>query len=173
MRKSILAGLICLSAGLFLAAAGSYKPLDVKTGLWETTSTTSMNGAPPIPPEVMQRMTPEQRERFKAMIDKMGKGQTRTYKNCLTKEKLERNPFSQTKESCTQTIVTSTGSKMEVHEVCNNPDSKVDLTVNIEASDSEHVTGTIKSNVTGSGHNMNINGTFKSKWLGAACGDVK
>jgi hypothetical protein len=51
--------------------------------------------------------------------------------------------------------------------------AKSDVTVHIEAEDSEHVRGTVKSNVSASGNAMNVNGTFTSKWLGMVCGDTK
>ena len=96
---------------------------------------------------------------------------TRTSKSCLTKEKLEKDPFNDKEKSCTETVLNSTGSKMEVHEVCTEENMKSDITVHIEALDSENVKGTVQSNTSGGGNTMNINGTFTSKWIGAVCKD--
>jgi Protein of unknown function (DUF3617) len=171
MRNLTLWILICLSASILLAA-GKYQPLNVKTGTWETIYTTTVSGAPPIPQEMLDKMTPEQRTRFDTMMKKMATGTptTRTSKTCLTKEQLAKNPFNDRK-SCTETVLASTGSKMEIEEVCMEENAKTNAKVRIEASDSENVKGWVQSTVTGSGRTMNVNGTFTSKWIGAVCKD--
>jgi hypothetical protein len=172
MRKWMLAIAVCLGAGL-VWAAGSYQPLNVKTGLWESTWSSTVTGQPPIPPDMLAKMTPEQRARFEAMMSKMAHGTSDTRKSCLTKENLEKDPFNRGDKSCTETVVSSSSHEMNVHEVCTHENSKMDVSVHIVASDSEHVTGIIKSNMTGSGHNMSVDGKLTSKWLAPVCGDVK
>jgi len=169
MRKPALWILLCLSASVALAA-GTYQPLHVKLGTWETTFTTAISGAPPIPQEMIDKMTPEQRARFDAAMGKMASGtpRTRTSKSCLTKEKLEKDPFSD-RQSCTEKVLTSTSSKMEIEEVCNEENAQSDSKVRLEAIDSENVKGSVQTVVTGRGKTMNVNGTFTSKWAGAAC----
>jgi hypothetical protein len=73
---------------------------------------------------------------------------------------VERDPFNREGKSCTETVLASTGSKMEVRELCVQENSTHDVTVHIETADSEHVEGTVKSNMSGGGHTMNMNGTF-------------
>lgn len=169
MQKIALWTLSCLSASILLAA-GKYQPLDVKLGTWETVYTSTVSGAPPIPQKMLDKMTPEQRARFEAAMSKMASGtpKTRTSKSCLTRERLEKDPFNDRK-SCTVTVLSSTGSKMEIEEVCQEEDAKSDSKVRIEATDSENVKGWMQSTVTGSGKTMNLNGTFTSKWIGTAC----
>ena len=175
MRKLILLSVICLGTGLVLTAGGQYQPLNVKTGLWETSWTSSVSGRPPIPADMLEKLTPEQRARFEAAMQRMASQtpKSRSNRSCLTKEKLERDPFNEKDKSCTETVLTSTGSKMEVREVCTQENATTDMTVHIEAVDSEHVRGSVKSNTSGGGNTMNVNGSFTSKWLGAACGDTK
>jgi Protein of unknown function (DUF3617) len=170
MRKIVLWSFACLSASILLAA-GKYQRLNIKTGTWETTYTTTVSGAPPIPQEMLDKMTPEQRTRFEAAMSKMASGtpRTRTSKTCVTREKLQNDPFNDKEQSCTHTVLTSTGSKMEIEDVCADEDSKSDSKVRIEASDSENVKGWVQSSVTGRGKTMSINSTFTSKWVGAAC----
>ncbi|HVA01381.1 MAG TPA: DUF3617 domain-containing protein [Terriglobia bacterium] len=174
MRKLILGSVICLSVELLLAAGGKYQPLNVKTGLWETTWTSKVTGRPPISPDMLANLTPEQRAKFEAAMNRMASEapKTRTSKSCLTKEKLEKDPFSDKKMSCTETVLNSTGSKMEVHEVCTGKDMKTDVNVRIEAITSGYVKGTVQSNTTGGGNTMNVNGTFTSKYIGAVCKDT-
>src|SRR5262245_38326842 len=85
------------------------QPLNVKTGLWESTITTTTSGQMPIPAEMLARLTPEQRAKFEARMNQNASPKTRTYTNrdCETKEKLAEQPFNSEKE-CKQTIVTST-----------------------------------------------------------------
>jgi tRNA threonylcarbamoyladenosine modification (KEOPS) complex Pcc1 subunit len=175
MRNLLLIAAFFLGAQLFFAANGDYQPLNVKTGLWETTWTSSVTGRPPIPADMLEKMTPEQRAQFEAaMSSMMSQAQKpRTSKSCLTKDKLEKDPFKREDKGCTETVLASTGSKMDVRETCTHENAKSDVTVHIEAEDSEHVRGTVKSNVSASGNAMNVNGTFTSKWLGMVCGDTK
>lgn len=169
MTKIALWTLSCLSASIVLAA-GKYQPLNVKLGTWETISTMTSSGAPPIPQEMLDKMTPEQRTRFEAAMGKMASGtpRTRTSKNCLTKEKLEKDPFNERK-SCKETVLTSTSSKMEIQEDCTEENANIVSKVRIEAADSENVKGWVEATVTGSGKTMHVNGTFTSKWVGAVC----
>ncbi len=169
MRNLTLWAVACLWASILLAA-GKYQPLNVKTGAWETKFTTTISGAPPIPQERLDRMTPEQRAQVEAAMGKMatGRPETRTRRTCLTRKDLEKDPFNDRK-SCKETVLTSTGSKMEIKEVCTEESSTINANVRIEASDSENVKGWVQAKVTGGGNTMNVNQTFTSKWIGAAC----
>jgi Protein of unknown function (DUF3617) len=173
MRKLMVCTVTCLWASILLAASGKYQPLNVKTGLWETTWSDKITGRLPIPQDTLDKMTPEQRAKFEAAMNNMAEQtpKTRTARSCLTKEKLEKDPFNRDDKECTETVLTSTGSKVEVQEVCTHENAKTDVRVHIEALDSENVKGTVESNASGGGKTMSINGTFTSKWLGAVCTD--
>ena len=60
MKNVSLLTLALLLYPLASWSADELKPLDVKPGLWETTMTSQMSGMPPIPPEALARLTPEQ-----------------------------------------------------------------------------------------------------------------
>ena len=173
MRKIILLSLIYLSASVVLA--GDIKPLNVKTGLWEATTTTNMTGIPPISPEVLNQLTPEQRSKFEeSMKARASQGpQTRTYKRCVTQKDLNKDPFSEEKGSCTRTVLTSTGSKMEIRQVCMEKGMKMDTTIKIEALSSESVKGSGHIIVTSDGHTMTGDMNVSAKWLGPVCPDTK
>ena len=71
MRKVLSAALVGLLASVVLRAAGKVQPLNVKTGLWQVSTTTTMSGLPEIPPDMQARldqMTPEQRAKMEAMM---------------------------------------------------------------------------------------------------------
>ncbi len=174
MRTTFMGMILLLSVPLW--AGNTIQPLNVKVGLWETTTTTTMSGAVPIPDELLSKLTPEQRarveERMKASSGE--KSTTNTYKSCITKEKLEKGSDWGNKDDkeCTQTVITSTSSKAEVHMACNISGGKGEGTIKMEALSPESVKGSGQMTINGGGHTMSSNSTFTSKWIGPACGNV-
>jgi hypothetical protein len=173
MRKSLIFGVVCLWATV-LMAGGKITPLNVKTGLWQNTATTIVTGGLGIPPEMMSRLTPEQRARYEAAMKHEANGtpRTRTTKSCLTQKNLNEDPFG--KESredmkCKETVITSTGSDLEVREQCSGGTSSSDIHMKAHAIDSEHVVGTTETTVTMGGRTMHSTGKIDFKWLGATC----
>ncbi|MGA3090760.1 MAG: DUF3617 domain-containing protein [Terriglobales bacterium] len=170
--------LLALIVGLVstLWAADNIAPLNVKLGLWEVTVTHSMTGmpaAPSLPPDALAKMPPEQRARIEAMMG--GKPSTDVRKECVTREKLEQHSaFSNNRGDCARTVVSSTGRKTEVKFHCEEKQSTSDGNFLIEAVDSDTVKGTMHmvSN-SNSGHNVTMDLTISSKYIGAECGDVK
>ena len=175
MRSALFLVLaVCLPLALY--AADSLTPLNVKEGLWEVTVTHSMSGmpaAPSIPPDALAKMPPEQRARVEAMMK--GTPSTDVRKECVTKEKLEKHSaFSNNRGECTRTVVSSTGSKLELKFHCEEKQSSSDGTFLMEAVASDAVKGTMHMVMnSNNGHTMNIDFTISSKYLGPACGDVK
>ncbi len=168
---------LLLCSSLLLWAADSFVPLSVKEGLWEVTMTRSTSGMPNasmanIPPDALAKMTPQQRAQIEGMMS--GKPTTDVRKECVTKEKLEKNAaFSNTRGECTRTVVSSTGRKVEAKFHCEEKQSVSDGNFVMEAVGSDNVKGTMHMAVTGSGHNMTMDMTITSKYLGSDCGDVK
>src|SRR5579862_2888392 len=84
---------LALSATLVAAAwAADTTPLNVKTGEWEVTTSTESSGQLPIPEEMLNKLTPEQRARMEAAMKARGAGGPRTSvrKNCVKKEDLDK-----------------------------------------------------------------------------------
>ena len=162
---------------LTLFAADKIAPLNVKEGLWEMTVTHSMIGMPAmpaIPPDALAKMPPEQRARIEAMMK--GGASTDVHKQCVTREKLERqSAFSDDRKECTRTVLNSTGSKLEVKIHCEKSGGQgsTDGTLLVEVVGSDNVKGSMHWVTNSSGRNMNMDFTFSSKYLGPACGDVK
>jgi len=173
---SVVLGIILVGSCVALAADSSIQPMNVKLGLWEVTTVTETTGMPPIPPDALANMTPEQREKVEAMMKARGMGapRTTTRKSCMTKEKMDKGAmFGEDRPNCTRTVVTSTSSKVEVHMQCKEHDTTSNVTLKVEALSSENVKGSMQADASGSGHTMNINSNFTGKWVGAACGDVE
>jgi Protein of unknown function (DUF3617) len=174
VRIRIPVVLIVLAA-VALWAADNIAPLNVKEGLWEVTVTHSMTGmpAPPsISPEVLAKMPPDQRARVEAMMK--GSASPDVRKECVTKEKLAKHSaFDTSRGDCTHTVVSSSGSKLEMKFHCAEKQSSSDGSFVLEALSSDNVKGTMQSVINGNGHTMNMNLTISSKYLGLDCGDVK
>lgn len=163
---------LCLSAALALSAA-DYQRMDVKSGQWQTTYTNQMTGAPPLPEEVLNRLTPEQRAKLEAAM-KARNGKTSVYKSCLTKDQLDKgfDVGNQATKACSHTLVTSSSHKQEIKVECNQDQVKAKGTITIEAIDSETVKGNVMMVATNSdGRTMNVTNTFTSKWIGPACSE--
>jgi len=175
MKKAVLFAMAVLCASA-LWAANTVQPLDVKLGLWETTTVSQMNGMPPIPPEMLAHMTPEQKAKMEAMMkQRQAEGpKTHTTKKCVTKEDLGKGGwFDKDDQDCTKTIVTSTSRKLDVKLECTKGGGKQSGTLNVEALDSGNVKGTMQMSATNGANTMTMNSTMTSKWMGSACGAVK
>ena len=174
VRKSFLAVIILWSFGIW--AADKVQPLDIKLGLWEVTTTHTMSGMPPIPEEALAHMTPEQRARMEESMKgaMSGKPKTTTRKDCITKEKLNKDDlFGEDRKDCTRTIVTASSSRTEMKMQCQQENVKMDGTFRMEAVNSEQVKGNMKMVSSGGGRTMNVDMDFNARYLGAACGDTK
>jgi hypothetical protein len=148
--------------------------LNVKSGLWETTSTTEATGMPPIPPEVAARMTPQQQvmvqESMRRALAKNGK--PRTQQQCITQEEIN-SAFGNLapNSGCKTSVVTSTAKVQETQLACTGS-TKATGTLHIEASSPENVTGSSQMTV-GEGQNVMVVKTqFTAHWLGSDCGSV-
>src|SRR5579883_698001 len=76
-----------LSLGLAAALpalAADNTPLKVKPGLWEMTSDSERSGTPPIPQQMLDKMSPEQRSKFEAAIQQSMGPRHRVMKHCVT-----------------------------------------------------------------------------------------
>ena len=168
-----------LSTGLVLLVcsglcpAASFQPLDVKSGQWENTLTGQSTGQPPLPDELLRRLTPEQRAQVETALQSKGTGGLKTTLNrsCLTKDKLDK-PFNlgdENTKACTRTLVESSGSKQEISLNCDHQGMKSSGTVKVEAVNPENIKGSMQITVSNHDRTMNMNYTFTSKWVGPAC----
>ncbi len=171
MRRVVIAGVMIASSAW---AQGKFQPLNVRTGLWESTVTSTTTGQMPIPAELLSKLTPEQRAKFEARMkgNSAPRTSTHTNKDCETKEKLAEQPFSSQKE-CQQTVVTSTSTKAEIKMECNFGDVRSSGVMHIDVLSPESVKGSGQMTSNGGGRSMTINTSFSSKWVSASCGTVK
>jgi hypothetical protein len=172
--KRILIAMVLISSAAW--AQSKLQPLNVKTGLWESTTSSTTSGQMPIPAELLAKLSPEQRAKVEARMNANAgsapRTRTVTSKECETKEKLAEQPFSRQQE-CKETVVNSTGNQMELNLSCEFGEVKSTGAMKIEAISPEAVKGSGQLTSNASGHTMTVNTEFSSKWLGPSCGDVK
>src|SRR5262249_548750 len=112
MKRSRIAMAVSIAA-LLGAQEALAETFDIKTGLWETTTTSTMTGVQVGPMAVneseLAKMAAEQRERMKAMLKRMqGEPTTRTTRSCVTQEQIEKDRLGETEEHCTRTVIEKT-----------------------------------------------------------------
>ena len=175
MVRTIVLGL-AVTIGSILLAHAAGPSLDVKTGLWEITSTGATTGAPPIPPEALAQMTPEQRAKMESAMQAAisRNNQPHVSKSCITQKQLEKAPnfAEQHDKSCKQTIVTRTSSVVETRIECSGP-QKMSGTFRFQAVSRETIRGEVSMVLSSGGNAMTSKHTLDGKWLGADCGNVK
>ena len=165
-----------VTAGFAMPAHAADPALDVKTGLWELTSTGTTSGAPPIPEEALARMTPEQRAKMEsAMQEAIGRNnQPHVSKSCITQQQLEKAPnFAEWHDkSCKQTVVSRTASVIETRVECTGP-QKMSGTFRFQAVSREAIHGDVSMVMSDGNKTMTSKHAIQGKWLGADCGTVK
>jgi hypothetical protein len=144
MRNEFLLATLFTTTLLF--AANSYQPLNVKPGLWHVTGTNQFMGNP-------------------VKTD---------YKKCITAKDLNSNPWTNgPEEKCTWSIVTSTGTDMEIKGTSCEAGREYGMNTNVDlklhAVDTENVKASLQGASTGNGQTVNVNGTFTGKWMGSSC----
>jgi hypothetical protein len=126
-----------------IVAAANLAPLSIKTGAWQVTMTSSINGMPP---------------------------HTTSYTSCVRPEDLTKYPFTDPKANCSWNVVSSTGSAMQANGTCTPRNmGTLQFVMQLTAVDSEHVQGT--GQLTANGPNGALSGQYSGagKWAGAQC----
>lgn len=165
---------ITASAALLLvalSAAGAEK-LNVKLGLWEMTSISRFSGMPPLPKEVMDKMTPQQRAEMAAKIKAASEEEPEpeVSSECITQEDLDKPFASANAEECTQTVVRTTRNTQEIRLVCTGK-TKGSGVFRVTTPTPETMTGDLDLKVGEGSEVMTITAKLKGRWLGADCGD--
>ncbi len=143
--------------------------LQVKTGLWETTTTTN-NAGFSIPAERLAKMPPAQRAKAEQLMKQLGaRGpQTTREKSCVTAKDLELGAFrgrDDDDKACKYTQVSATPRRQEFTVQCSNEDQTTTGRMVVEAPDSTHVTGSIETKTD----STTVSIRFTGQWLSASC----
>src|SRR5690349_7966287 len=116
MKKTVLLTIGVSGAMVVSAIAAS---LDVKPGLWEVTTQGETTGMPPIPPEILAQMSPQQRARMMSAMQGQLNQPTVT-RSCLTQKMIDRGmSFDRPgNDHCTQTVTGSSARSLDVRVMC-------------------------------------------------------
>lgn len=167
--RIVLLGCCCACAAPLVAAADT---LDVKPGLWEITSSHSISGIPPMPKELLDKVTPEQRAEMETAFRKeAAKGpQTDTERECITQKDVEQ-PFDMgNAKDCTQTVVRTTRTTQEVRLTCKG-ELKGSGVMRVTTPTPETMTGTLELQLGDGQDAMKVKSQLSGRWLGPDCGD--
>ncbi|HLY18844.1 MAG TPA: tetratricopeptide repeat protein [Bryobacteraceae bacterium] len=170
--------LTCFSIVL-LAATGSWaaneiQPLDLQPGLWEIALTVKTSGLLPMPPEVLAKLTPEQRAEMDDKTKKKAaeRAQTTVRRSCLEERELQRPlmlTFGGAGQGCTQTVGVSTPTRQEIRVDCGKGTTLGGGTVLIEVTDTRNAKVTSQWSATDGSRTMKMTSTAVLKWLGSEC----
>jgi hypothetical protein len=155
-----------LAVALPVLAADS---LQVKTGLWETTTAMQLSGVS-IPADTLAKMPPAQRAQMEQMMRNIGAGAPRIHKakSCVTEKDLQEGAFRNALENtqqCKYTTVSATARHQEYTFQCTEQGHAASGRMVLDAADGSHVQGTM--DMKSDAANMNIK--FSSQWLSASC----
>ncbi len=142
MRKLILLAAISFAATIMVAA--DLQPLNVKPGLWQVTTTTTIQG--------------------------MAAPMTATYKSCVPKDNVTKYPFPDRDNECKYNVQTSTSSHMEVDGNCLYQNGeKANFRIQLDVIDRENAQGSGQAIIAGPSGAMHGEYTGKGKWIAASC----
>jgi hypothetical protein len=170
MLKTTAIAALTLTA-LSVAAAAPER-LNIKLGLWEMTSIMRFSGVPPLPKEVLDKMTPQQRAKMIADLKAASQEEPEpeTSSECITQEDLDKPFQSANADECTSTIVRTTRTTQEIRMVCNGK-TKGSGTFKVNTPTPETMNGTLDLKAGDGPDAFIVKGTVKGRWLGADCGD--
>jgi hypothetical protein len=153
-------------------AAGQYQPLNVKTGQWQTTVLVNSGGSLAMPSGYMAKLTPEQRAQVESSMKRASqpKTTTRTNQDCVTQDEINQgNPFKSDDKQCTQKVLSSTSSTLNVEQDCVQDSMSTKTVMSLEAINPELVKGTGTVAITSEGHTFTSNLNFTSTWMSSSC----
>jgi Protein of unknown function (DUF3617) len=173
MKRALVSMIAALSMVPVVATAAS---LNMKPGLWEIHATTQHSGMPPIPADVLSKMTPDQRTRLDAALKaQASRPPTQSVtKNCVTQKDLDKPiPFDpgERDKSCKNTILKSTRTLQLIHIECSGA-QRVSGDWKFEAVDPKSMTGSMDMKIAGAGNTMTVKSEFTGKWISASCPDA-
>lgn len=164
--RLLIAVALLVPVGVFAADR-----LNVKTGLWEITATTQMSGMPPLPKELLDQMSAEQRAQLESQLKQAGgEPTTETSRECITERDLEKPFDTANPEDCKHQIVKSTRTMQEVKLSCSG-EYQGSGTLRINTPTPETMTGDMDVSVGDGSTTMTVKAKLKGRWLGADCGE--
>jgi hypothetical protein len=171
-RLSRIAVAALLSGAAGVAVAQQTVPsLDVKTGLWEVTFTSSIDLGGTLPVDT-SKMPPAQKAQIEQTMKAMSKPRTDVQKKCMTKEEMAKTFLEQGDDTCTDKVTSNTATLFDMTRTCAG-DRPSTTQVHLEASTPEKVNGNANVATALAGGQQKMAVALSAKWLAAECGSVK
>ncbi len=170
MRSIITIGISLLTLGMTTGVTRA-EPLNVKPGLWETTTTIEKKRAQQ--PTNLDRLTPEQRAKVEAKLAHQVKRETHTRKACLSEAKIQSGEAftgNAHRGACDHKFETQTSRELVAAVECRGANNMVG-TVKMHADDSEHMSGVVEMTY-GPADRMQLysRSVIESRWIKSDCG---
>jgi hypothetical protein len=178
-----LARLAVLAVAFLATAARSESSgvkLDVKPGLWEMKSVTSMKSEGEILRPDLSKLPPDQRARVEAMLQERmsGKPRTSVWQSCVTEEEIKRG-FDLDKEerrNCKRQVLDESARHMKFTESCapgGDDGVKTEGAFELTAKGGDAVTAQGEMKFVGPKQAGTVKFEFSGRRLGSSCGDLK
>lgn len=166
MRSLLVVACVCCP----LMAVGADR-LNLKSGLWEISATTELGGLPPLPKEMVEGLSPEQRAQLEANIAR-GRAAPQTFssRECLTEQDLDKPFDTDGLEDCTYDLVRSTRTSQEYKLTCKGENGEGSGTIKIAAPTPETMTSMVEATIGTGDQRMTFKVQTKGRWLGPDCG---
>jgi hypothetical protein len=150
--------------------AAQAEPLNVKPGVWETTTVTEKSGSRPTN---LDTLTPEQRVKVEKKLAERVKKETSTVKSCLKASQIKSGDAfvgSPHRATCTKSFKTQTASDVVATISCSGANLMTG-NVDMHATDAEHMSGKVDMTYGTSGNlQLFSHSEIKAVWLKEDCG---
>ncbi|MFT4102346.1 MAG: DUF3617 domain-containing protein [Burkholderiaceae bacterium] len=173
IRRSLRAvWLVCGAALLSLGLAPVAHALDLKPGEWEQTMSMNMTGAPPVPPDVLAKMSPEAREQLMA---RMKNPRSHTARTCVTAEQIARfdkdglEGDQDPNNRCTRQVKSNTARRAEYHVECVRGAMTLKSDIVITSAGPEQYVMVSSGVATQNGQTTQNKVDIQGRWIGATC----
>ncbi|MEP6916399.1 MAG: DUF3617 family protein [Acidobacteriota bacterium] len=160
-----------LSGATAVAFAQTAPTLDVRSGLWELSMTSSIDlgGEPPVD---TSKMTREQKAKLKEALQRMAEPHREVQRKCVTKESLVESLVQNADAACIEKVGANTKTRFDVLRTCGGG-RPGGTELHVEAASPRNLKGTIRALTSQNGKQQTMKIAFTGKWIAAACGTVK
>lgn len=169
-RRHLALGAALLLASSAVPSAIAGEGLDIKPGLWQVTTTTTVRGSL-LPPAMLEKLSPEARAKLQdeqRKIEAAGP-QTSTSKSCVKPEDLTEGAFrpdDSREPSCKTTFLAQTRSVQEATTECKGDNPRT-TRLRIEALGRERMKAVLSATLP----NGSMSAQMSGQWLAQACTD--
>jgi hypothetical protein len=159
-----------IAATATVSSALAAEPLNIKPGLWDTTQTMTMSGAPLW----VDGMNAAQRAEYaKSWAKTANKPETEHDKQCITAKDIKDAHLFQDQSTegkqCTQTVKAQTATAWRASSECKDENTTNVLEIDYTAPASDRFSGSLKSTLTSPNGKTVIDVKMSGKWIGATC----